>query len=180
MPLKVARRTATEVIERSPLGPERVYFKSPLRGPVDITLRSTMDSVSSDIRRLEALLWACGRKTYVGIHTHPFASFVERPAERCMPSTQDLYAFMSQSEQRTMVIAARDVNNGTVFAYSFTRKTRKTPKIESVRDLDQFELLLNPLLSFEKHVQKVIAEYHLQHRVFDIRLRNVSGTGPKS
>ncbi len=170
MLLETKRRTVAEEITRSPIGEERVYLKIPLRQLVDISLNPTCFSVDSDIKQIKVMLRRLGRETCVSVHTHPLINAGEDPETCCRPSAQDIHTFLNRSEERTMIIAARELAHGIVLAYSFTRKTLKTPKIENKNEEDKLESLLNPLLSsiIDGHVRKLMAKYHLQYRTFSI------------
>ncbi|MDE1865817.1 MAG: hypothetical protein KGH94_04245 [Candidatus Micrarchaeota archaeon] len=170
MALKTAtRRSPTGIIEGSPKGSERAYFKVPLREPIDITLNPTMDGVYVDTGRIKDLLVASKRSTYSSIHTHPVVYLVPKPTDRCLPSGQDIFTFMCHSDEKVMIIAARGLG-GTVYAYSITRKTRETPKPESQADKERLRAWFENSGIGDSQTERILERYYLQYRTLDRKL----------
>jgi hypothetical protein len=166
MPTALARRTATEAIERSPPDCERAFLKLPCREPVDISVRPSLLRVSTDSKQVAEILRRNGRNSYTSVHTHPLVAMTPLKFI-CLPSATDVCSLLCQPDERAMVIAARSRSSGVVAAYSFIRKTKRTPKFAK-EDRAALSFQVFSISFMELDILRALKEFHLQYRVLRI------------
>lgn len=111
------RRSPKEIIE-SVKNPwfEESWTKLPRKEPTPASIKRELNRVIySNYRVLDK---------HLNIHTHP--SFESPNLLSFYPSSQDFLGFLSDSNEKGMVIAQTNSSNGRLHGYFFVRKTKKT------------------------------------------------------
>jgi hypothetical protein len=145
---------------------EKGYVKSPRKPPIDVSFISEEESVVVDKENIFDLLKNEGRKSYTFIHTHPVEEGEIGSKPLAYPCNMDLFNFLKDGRQKTMIIAQQNSERGNIEGYLILRKTQRTPTTNSrlIFDLNDYEEERWGPEGNAKALEKLRKSYNLQVR----------------
>lgn len=123
------KRRPKDIIEESNTNVEGGYAKFLGGEIVPVKSEKREHEVTFDLDDLRRLWKQHGKRDYATIHTHHYNPDKENIDEEfsSFPTEKDLYSFLFNDREKSLVIAQQDSRNRRIFGYFVLRKTRKTP-----------------------------------------------------
>ncbi|MAG79212.1 hypothetical protein CMI40_02450 [Candidatus Pacearchaeota archaeon] len=178
--MKKRKKTPTQIIEESQNPSlESAYLKVPKkllelsekRDPFKVTWRE------SAVRNKKK-----SNKYYGILHTHSAQNKKFKKYNwKSLPSSDDFTSFLEEDNYRTMGIAERNPKTGKVLGYTLIRKTKKTPKDISSKELSDnlkiynFDRVLQrkPSSNYSSKFSKLLQRFNL------IKKANLTSSGER-
>lgn len=143
---------------------EQAYVKFPGREMVYVGKGETEQSTGFDRQKIRREWKKNSRRRYTQLHTHPVPQEHAGLSEEkymSLPSSADIYDFLVDDNEETMVVAQTNAENRNLNGYFILRKTKKTPKSGITKIPGLLGKLKNVFLNEDvpKEIKDSMAEY---------------------
>lgn len=145
---------------------EQAYVKFPGREMVYVGKNETEESTRFDHSKIRKQWKHNNRSRYTQLHTHPVPLDHQGLSEEMymsLPSSADIYDFLVDDNEETMVVAQTNAENSKLNGYFILRKTKKTPKSGITKIPGLLGKLKNIFVSEQipKEIKDSMNEYHI-------------------